>query len=185
MSGGGAGLSTQCRAASRGSLPGGAAEVSLDGAPRIGRTLSARVRPRRSAVSPFCTALTDISPEDARRGRPLPEVLSSLRSGLGGSGKTWAAWGRDDETLARGCAAAGCGMPRMGGFLDLGALWGMLSGAERPIGLRRALEGLGMDFEGMPHRAPDDAVNAARVAMAVSGVLRASLRTGDAPVPGP
>lgn len=158
----------------------GAAELLLDGEPRVGRTLSLAVRPVASRVSPYCTALTGITPEDARRGRPLREALATLRKEFGGPAKTWAAWGRDDLSIARDCAALGIDPPEMGGFVDLGALWGMLSGAPRAAGLRSALAGLGLEFEGTPHRALDDAVNTARVAAGLAGVLRPAL----APAPG-
>ena len=153
----------------------GIAEVLLDGPARIGRTASLTVRPRFSRISPFCTRLTGITPEAARRGRPLGEAVATVRQEFGGAGKTWAAWGRDDIPLARDCAAVGVAPPAHGGFVDIGALWAMLSGAERAEGLKAALESLGLVFDGTQHRALDDAVNAARVVIALSGMLRERL----------
>lgn len=157
----------------------GIVELLLQGEPRIGRSASYGVRPVASQVSEFCTSLTGISPQEARRGRPLEEVLRTMCREFGGATKTWAAWGRDDESLFRDCRALGLATPPMGGYLDLGALWGMLGGAAKAPGLRRAMDALGLEFEGKPHRALDDAVNTARVAMELCGVLRLRL----APLP--
>ena len=153
----------------------GIAELLLDGIPGIGRMASFAVRPMASRISPFCTELTGITPKAARSGMPLREVVGTVRKEFGGAGKIWAAWGRDDESLSRDCVAAGIEPLPFGGFLDLGALWTMLSGSARSVGLQQALGDLGLVFEGTPHRALDDAVNTARVAASLADLLRARL----------
>jgi inhibitor of KinA sporulation pathway (predicted exonuclease) len=78
----------------------GIAEVRLEGEPCILRSAGYLVRPAASEVSPFCTALTGITPGMVRRqGRPLAEVLGTIRKNFGGGAKTWAAWGRDGNGI--------------------------------------------------------------------------------------
>ncbi|HEV7367563.1 exonuclease domain-containing protein [Arenibaculum sp.] len=62
---------------------------------RAGRYL---VRPARSAVSPFCTGLTGIAPEELKRSaRPFPEVRNAIVSDWAPRHKTWTAWGQGCE----------------------------------------------------------------------------------------
>jgi inhibitor of KinA sporulation pathway (predicted exonuclease) len=162
----------------------GVAELLLDGEPAIGRTMSILVRPVRSSVSAFCTALTGITATEVRRqGRPLAEALATLSKAFGAAGKTWAAWGRDDRTLARDCEMAGLATPAFGGFIDLGAAWGLLAGTGAAPGLDSALAALGLEFEGRRHRATDDAVNTARVAAEMGLALRRRISPAGTPSP--
>lgn len=161
----------------------GVAELLLTGTPRIGRVLCIDVRPVLSMVSPFCTGLTGITPGTARKGRPLQEAMATINRTFGGPGRTWAAWGRDDVTIREGCAAQGIETPQWGGFLDLGATWSMLVGGGKAVGLRQAMATLGLEFQGIPHRALDDAVNTARVAVALACMVRGP-RTAVVPGPG-
>ncbi len=141
------------------------------GITRSGRWL---VRPRRSELSPFCTALTGISAEEiGRQGRPFPEVCHAVAHGFGTARKTWAAWGLDILPLAEAARVHGTSSPFSGSFLDLAQLFGMLAGTSRRIGLEDALSALGCPFEGRRHSALDDARNAARVYLEIARRLRA------------
>jgi inhibitor of KinA sporulation pathway (predicted exonuclease) len=161
----------------------GVAEIVLDGArAAVGRRASHLVRPVRSTVSEFCTALTGIDAKMLKsRGRPLREVCNSIRKEFGGANKTWMAWGRDDEDILRACAEAGAEPPFSGCFVDLGQMWASLTGAGKSVGLQDALRGLGLEFDGTPHRADDDAYNTARVMAEMSTILRARLALDAAP----
>ena len=151
----------------------GAAELILDeDMPRVGRTLDLLVRPMHSTVSEFCTHLTGITPAIARRGRPVMEACATLRRTMGGSSKAWGGWGDDRTALEEAATRDGFPPPMEGPYIDLGALWGMLSGARRGVGLSAALQAAGMEFEGTPHRALDDAVNTARLVGSLAHVLR-------------
>ncbi len=150
----------------------GVVEVLLGEMPSIGRTSSHYVRPQWSQISPFCTALTGISAKQAGSGHPLHEVMASLSTKFGTVGKTWAAWGRDDLSIARDIIRAGRNPPAFGEFLNLGTLWGMFSGSRTPPGLQRALRDCGLQFEGTPHRALDDAFNTACVVLAMATDIR-------------
>lgn len=149
----------------------GLAELQLGPDPAIGRTARYLVRPVASQVSAYCTQLTGLTQREVRQGRPLGEVLSTMSRQFGSAGKCWAAWGRDDQDLTVGCTALGIAPPNLGGFLDLGGLWSMFAGGGRAVGLEDALHALGMAFEGVPHRALDDARNTARVFLGLRHLL--------------
>lgn len=149
----------------------GVAELQLGPQPGLGRTARFLVRPASSEVSDFCTQLTGLSRHEVRRGRPLHEVLATMSRQFGGAGRCWAAWGRDDQSLAADCEALGIAPPHWGGFLDLGAFWSLFAGQGRAVGLQEALGQLGIEFEGRPHRALDDACNTARLALALRALV--------------
>ncbi len=154
----------------------GVVELQLEGPrPVIGRRASWLARPRKGSVSHEFTALTGITEGELHRARPLDEVLASCAKMFGQSGHAWAAWGGDDEAVREACAILRRPMMFGGPFYDLGFLYGALSGGGRGIGLPRALEELGMSFEGRRHRAGDDALNAARVLACLSDMLRANM----------
>lgn len=153
----------------------GAVELVLDEQePRLGRTFERLVKPERSDVSDFCTRLTGLTPAMLRRAPSFIEACSALNRTLGGSSKSWGGWGDDRTALLEGAARHGITPPLEGPYIDLGALWGMLMGAQRSIGLRQALSMQGLEFDGTPHRALSDAVNAARIVSGVATTLRAS-----------
>jgi inhibitor of KinA sporulation pathway (predicted exonuclease) len=160
----------------------GIAEVIFDGEPRLGRMNSYLIRPNRSKISPYCTALTGITPEEARAGRPFLEVINSLRKMFGGPGKAWTAWGRDDLELVRDCKLSNIDMPFSDYFIDFGLLWSMMAGLQRPAGLRFALEACGLQFEGCPHRAGDDAINTGRVLIHLAKSMRKDLEEKAHPI---
>ena len=138
-------------------------EKRTDKIPREGRSTDLMVRPVRSHVSEYCTQLTGITPEDARRGRPFTEVCAGLRRDFGSVSTTWAAWGDDRTVLEEHCIREKCNMPFAGPYIDVGTLWSLITGASSSTGLISALKQAGMEFEGIPHRPLDDALNAARI----------------------
>jgi inhibitor of KinA sporulation pathway (predicted exonuclease) len=128
------------------------------------------VRPQLSAISPFCSTLTGITPKAAAAAPPLPEVVRSIRKTFGQ--RDWCAWGRDDELIRESCERAGAELPFLGGFHDLAAQVRTLLGLTYRLGLDEALERFGLDWEGSPHDALADARNLARLFMAVARRLR-------------
>ena len=149
----------------------GVVEILLDGPPRMGRTFTSLVRPVRSSVSGYCTALTGIGRAEAARGRPFHEVCATMEKTFGAS-KAWGAWGRDLNDLDRDCAFHGIGRPLSDAFFDIGHLWSALTGSNRGIGVDEALRALGMEYEGRRHRALPDAANTARIVMEIATTLR-------------
>ncbi|WP_435858412.1 exonuclease domain-containing protein [Streptomyces milbemycinicus] len=58
---------------------------------------SLMVRPERSTVSPFCTELTTITPEQAAAGIGFAEACEILRDEHGAGHRVWASWGEYDR----------------------------------------------------------------------------------------
>jgi inhibitor of KinA sporulation pathway (predicted exonuclease) len=128
------------------------------------------VRPQASAISPFCSTLTGITPKEADAAPPLPEVVRTIRKTFGQS--DWCAWGRDDALIGESCARTGAELPFLGGFHDMAAQVRGLLGLTYRLGLDEALQRLGLDWEGPPHEALADARNLARLFVALAQRLR-------------
>jgi len=128
------------------------------------------IRPQFSAISPFCSTLTGITPKEAEAAPPLVEVLQTVRKSFGQ--RDWCAWGRDDELIRESCARAEVEFPFPGLFHDLAAQVRLLLGLTYRPGLDEALARFGLDFEGQAHDALADARNLARLFMEVARRLR-------------
>ena len=128
------------------------------------------VRPRRHPVlSRFCTELTSLTQDDVEAGVSFEEAWHAFLDWAGGDEElVLASWGAfDDRQLRRDAQRHGLPAPRWEP-LNIKRTFARMArkhGASRNgwMGLTRALEWLGLDFEGTPHRAVDDARNAARV----------------------
>ena len=128
------------------------------------------VRPQASIISPFCSTLTGITPNEGEAAPPLPEVVRTIRKTFGQS--DWCAWGRDDELIRESCERVGAELPFLGGFHDLAAQVRGLLGLTYRLGLDEALERFGLDWEGPPHDALADARNLARLFVALAKRFR-------------
>lgn len=123
--------------------------------------------PQRSQVSAFCTQLTGITPASLE-GAPSFEVLAER---LRASGKNrrvpWASWGQGDRVrLERECASWQCRFPLRAQHTDIKHLSGLarpLPFPRKDLNLAAALHAWGLEFQGCPHDAGADAVNAARI----------------------
>lgn len=155
--------------------------------PRSGERLrEARylVRPSRSEVSAFCTALTGIAPEELRRhGHPLAEVVRRISKDFGHASKSCLAWGDDWTGVEAECRAAGVENPfSREGFVNVALVYTLATGADRRQSLREAMETLGVNPSGEAHRALDDARDALSVFEALSEIVRnAANRTPPGP----
>jgi inhibitor of KinA sporulation pathway (predicted exonuclease) len=128
------------------------------------------IRPQFSTISPFCSTLTGITPNEAAAAPPLAEVLRTVRRNFGQG--DWCAWGRDDDLIRDSCARAGAEFPFPGLFHDLSAQVRLMLGLTYRPGLDEALARFNLDFEGPAHDALADARNLARLYMEVGRRLR-------------
>jgi inhibitor of KinA sporulation pathway (predicted exonuclease) len=127
------------------------------------REASFLVRPVRSEVSVYCTALTGHTADSLRRnGRPLAEVFRTFSKNFGPAKKVLMSWGDDWKDLARDAALAGAPDPfPREAFQNIGQMFTLMSGSRTRLGLVAALEFAGLSFEGIPHRSVVDARNTA------------------------
>lgn len=128
------------------------------------------IRPQFSVISPFCSTLTGITPNEGAGAPALAEVIRTVRRNFGVG--DWCAWGRDDELIRDSCARAEVEFPFPGLFHDLAAQVRLLLGLTYRPGLDEALARFGLDFEGQPHDALADARNLARLFMEIARKLR-------------
>lgn len=143
----------------------GIAEVDVR-ALQITRSASYYVRPVNSTISEYCTHLTGITPEIVqKKGRPIWEVLASIEKTFGPAFKTCFAWGRDGDALDAACHHHDYENPF--NMVNLGQLFTLTYGLESALCLEAALTHLGRTFEGTAHDAGVDAVNTARLHMAM------------------
>lgn len=134
------------------------------------------VRPEITAVTPFCTKLTGITPATVshqpsfqRRMQDLARELEALRP------DAWASWGEfDHQMVARQCARIRVdnplsSLPHFNAKKLLSPVLCQIAGAEMPrgakggIGLDTAMTMVGLEFIGRLHRGADDAHNTARL----------------------
>ncbi len=129
------------------------------------------VRPQRMQISPYCTALTGITEQIVlRKGRPLLEVVNTVIRNFGPTRRQCLTWGDDKSVLDRELGLRK--RPNPFHMLDLGWMYRSSFGIEQNLSLENALRSLGMEFLGRPHDTLDDAINTARVHMAMVKRMR-------------
>lgn len=121
------------------------------------------VKPENSDVSEYCTSITGLTQKDLELAPTFGEVYKQISEKYS-SASPWAAWGNwDHKMLNAQCAELGLKPLVNGTFFNLKALSAVLLGNIKESGLGATISALGMQFEGEPHRALDDAINAAKV----------------------
>jgi inhibitor of KinA sporulation pathway (predicted exonuclease) len=122
------------------------------------------VRPERSTVSAYCTALTTLTQAYVDDGLALREACRILRQEYRARQRIWASYGDyDRRQFKRNCRAQDIAYPFGPGHINVKSLFAVMHGLSREVGLDKALEMLGLPFEGTHHRGDDDAWNVARV----------------------
>ncbi len=134
------------------------------------------VRPECSTVTPFCTALTSLTPEQVRGGVAFEHACQILRRKYRSRARVWASYGEFDlRQFQTQCAARGIAYPFSATHINVKSLLAVMHGLPREVGLLRAMELLGLPPEGRHHRGVDDAWNTAlllsRLLLARRGVL--------------
>ena len=134
------------------------------------------VRPTRSSISPFCTELTTIRPEDVASAPPLQQVCAQMQDELDTKSRPWASYGDyDRRQFDKDCKAASVRYPFGPAHLNVKNLLAFALGMTRPPGMAGALERLGLPLEGTHHRGVDDAWNIAAILAAVLRAARLGL----------
>ena len=122
------------------------------------------IKPRQSKISPFCEELTTITQAMVDEGMSFEDGLAILRSDYHVGNRMMAGYGNYDKTmLTRQCADFGIKQTFGRTYNNISALATLKLKANKRVGLKSALNRLGLKFEGTPHRGVDDAVQAARV----------------------
>jgi inhibitor of KinA sporulation pathway (predicted exonuclease) len=122
------------------------------------------VRPERSRVSPFCTALTTLTQAQVDAGVSFKEACATLKGELKAQDRLWASYGDYDRRMfERQCLGTGVAFPFGPGHLNVKSLFAVVHALPREIGMAEALERTGAALEGTHHRGGDDAWNIASI----------------------
>jgi inhibitor of KinA sporulation pathway (predicted exonuclease) len=136
---------------------------------------SVLVRPQRSRVSEYCTALTTLTPDQVAGGVSFAEVCSELAARLRTRERPWASWGDFDRVLFEAqCAREDVPYPFGATHLNVKNLYALARALPQEIGMMEALRADGVPHEGTHHRGHDDAWNiAALLARLLAGARAA------------
>ncbi|MDR3034749.1 MAG: exonuclease domain-containing protein [Kitasatospora sp.] len=135
------------------------------------------VRPRRSAVSAFCTELTGLTRSEVDTGLPFPDACRLLAAEHGAGERPWASWGDyDRKQFVRQCRATGTAYPFGHRHTNAKAAFTDARGLRKRPGMAQALELAGLPLEGRHHSGADDAWNIAALVLTLA-------RSGNWPMP--
>ena len=117
------------------------------------------VRPERSQVSAFCTALTSLTPEVVAAGLTFAEACAVLRRDFRSDSRPWASWGDYDRRQFQRQAGQ-APYPFGARHTNAKTVYAAASGLPLP-GMAQALTHAGLQLMGTHHRGGDDAWNIA------------------------
>jgi inhibitor of KinA sporulation pathway (predicted exonuclease) len=120
------------------------------------------VKPRKSKITPYCTALTGITQEFIdQNGIPL-ERATKLMVRDGFRAMSWGSWGIGDlEAMQKECELKKAVYPFGIHYTNIQFIYSMLKGREAKTNLKNALCEAGITPEGVWHSGEADAVNTA------------------------
>ncbi len=123
------------------------------------------VKPEQSEVSPFCEQLTSISQDMLdKNGVNLNEAIEVLNSDYHSKNYTWASYGAyDKRMMVEQCYQKGIRFPLGRQHLNVKEVFRMATGMRKSVGMKRALDIIGLPLKGTHHRGVDDAYNIARI----------------------
>lgn len=128
------------------------------------------VQPTRSAVSPFCTRLTSITPEMAAGGVSFAAACEALREVCLSPQRLWGSWGDYDRKMFETqCASFGVAYPFSDRYVNLKTFFVQTLSLKKSVGMARAMKMTGFPMEGTHHRGGDDAWNIAQLVAYVLG----------------
>lgn len=122
------------------------------------------VNPTTSWVTPFCTQLTGITPESLNDAKSFAKAVKYLQETYGTKNKVWASWGDYDRTMFEAqCKRENVEYPFGVGHINIKTIFSLFGGMPKGIGVKAAVEQLGLTWEGRQHSGLDDSVNTANI----------------------
>lgn len=123
------------------------------------------IKPVHSAISPFCTQLTTITPDlIGKEGISFEEALHILGKEYQAGQHAWASYGMYDKNmLQKQCALRHIPYPMHHEHINVKELFRQVTRIPRKVGMSQALDILGYPLQGTHHRGGDDAFNIARI----------------------
>lgn len=118
-------------------------------------------------LSPFCMELTSIEQSDVDRAATFPEVVDEFQEWVGlfvEDDYLLCSWGDfDKKMLLQDCSLHDLEGDWAQQHINLKKQYQLIRGLRKPIGLKKAVEKNGFDFDGIHHRAISDAHNLAKI----------------------
>ena len=122
------------------------------------------VRPTCSEITPFCTQLTNITPQMAKDGLSFIDACEWLKTRYDSERTVWASYGNYDRIqFTDQCEREGLRYPFSHDHLNVKLVVALHAGWPKAKGLARALTAMTMPHEGRHHDAKFDAINAAHL----------------------
>ena len=123
------------------------------------------VKPKYSEISKFCTKLTTITPELIKKeGVSFKKACKILTEDYLSNKRTWFSWGDYDRfAFQDNCELHKVKYPFGRTHFNQKALFALQRKMTRGPGVQKALEIVGLEFDGTPHRGVDDARNSAYI----------------------
>ncbi len=123
-------------------------------------------------LSDFCKELTHIKQEDIDSAPKFPQAFADFVYWTGfntSNGDILCSWGGwDKRQLLMDCGRHGIRYPFGKNHINIKVLFAIQQGI-KPCSTKKALNRLGITFDGTPHRALDDARNITKIAQAILG----------------
>ena len=134
---------------------------------RIEDSFSSFVKPSRSSITAYCTEITNITVRDVAAAPSLALAFNKMHDWLQMSGShptNWYSWGAFDRRLIeQECSEKNITHPLPSHLCAKKLFQKRQLPKGKRVGLNKALVLKGLQFEGIPHRALDDALNVARL----------------------
>jgi len=123
------------------------------------------IKPEHSTISEFCTKLTSLTPEYVEKhGISFSEACLVLKQKFLSKDRAWMSWGEYDRNqFARDCKLKNVKNPMGRTHTNAKALFSFAYGLPKELSVEKALDHLGMEFNGTAHRGIDDAENIAKI----------------------
>lgn len=127
------------------------------------------VKPEKCQISSFCKELTSIDQEMIdKNGIHLREACDILINKFSGKKRAWGSWGNyDRKHLKLECHKNDIKYPLSENHWNIKSIVVPFFGWNKEMGLKNAIEKLGMEFDGNHHRGCDDAFNTAKILVEV------------------
>ena len=133
------------------------------------------VKPAKSEISEYCTALTTLTPDMFTDSETFSQAAQILRRQYHSQRRIWTSWGDyDRRQFERNCWEYRVAYPFGLRHLNVKSLFALATGRSREIELDAAYNLLGKTLEGTHHRGDDDAWNIAGILC----LLLQQMRTG-------
>jgi inhibitor of KinA sporulation pathway (predicted exonuclease) len=143
--------------------------VDLTAGKRAGRH-RILVRPERSAVSGFCTALTGLTQSQVDSGVSFAAACKALAAQYDAGSRTWASWGDyDRKQFAAQCLDTAIEYPFGSRHVNAKLVFTEADELRRRPGMAQALRIAGLPLEGRHHSGEDDAWNIAALILQLAG----------------